>query len=101
MPAVGWLSTSICTGNLLGMLPVQSCVCVHACVQRRLAVRGSENDCCFYKLICAVELPCPALPPAVLHFVLSSCREEATANLVLDSGVDLSIAINEPVRWWA
>ncbi|KAL4423236.1 hypothetical protein ABPG77_000028 [Micractinium sp. CCAP 211/92] len=34
----------------------------------------------------------------VLHFALASCREEATANMVLDSGADLSIALNQPLR---
>jgi len=33
----------------------------------------------------------------VLHFALATCREEETARLILDSGVDLSLAVNTRV----
>jgi hypothetical protein len=33
----------------------------------------------------------------VLHFAMASCRDEATALLIADSGINLSIAVNKPV----
>lgn len=40
---------------------------------------------------------CNCFLPAVLHFAMASCRDEATALLIADSGVNLSIAVNKPV----
>ncbi|KAI7840478.1 hypothetical protein COHA_005779 [Chlorella ohadii] len=34
----------------------------------------------------------------VLHFVAAQCKEEATVNLLLDSDIDLTCGINEPVQ---
>jgi hypothetical protein len=44
-----------------------------------------------------IRPPAPQPAPAVLHFAMASCRDEATALLIADSGADLSIAVNKPV----
>ncbi|KAI3438994.1 hypothetical protein D9Q98_001406 [Chlorella vulgaris] len=44
-----------------------------------------------------VNATVPVKRYTVLHFAMASCRDEATALLIADSGINLSIAVNKPV----
>lgn len=62
--------------------------------------RSEASKRAMFRMLAAAGADLNAVVPhgyTVLHFVMSSCKDEATALLVADSGLDLRIAINKPV----